>query len=215
MEITQYITIMEEAEGEITEKKSRFICNIFHIEDDSQISNHVETLRKKHYQAKHVCYAAILGEGGEIKKYSDDGEPSGTAGRPMLEMLAGRELTNVLVCVTRYFGGVLLGTGGLLRAYTDALSAALDNASVVTCRLSRNISCVVDYRTLGKIKYKLDSYEAAVVSEEYSDKVSLLINLPDSYTDSFIEFVTDLTGGKTVCTKLGIDWNCMRGNKQA
>lgn len=206
MEIRQYNTIMEEAEGEITEKKSRFICNIYHIENENEISTYIEALRKKHYQAKHVCYAAILGEAGDIKKYSDDGEPSGTAGRPMLEMLSGRELTNVLVCVTRYFGGVLLGTGGLLRAYTDALAAALDDSVTVQKRLCRKLQCIVDYQTEGKIKYKLDSYEAKILGQEYSDKVSMIISLPDSYTDSFIEFVTDITGGKAVCTRLEIGY---------
>lgn len=206
MEIKSYNTIVEEAQGEITEKKSRFICNIYHIESEEEIGRYVEALRKKHYQARHVCFAAVLGDEGEVKKYSDDGEPSGTAGRPMLDMLTGRGLTYVLVCVTRYFGGVLLGTGGLLRAYTDALAAALEEAGVVQKRLCRTVQCLVDYQTEGKIKYKLDSYEAKVVNEEYSDKVNMTVSLPDSYTDSFLAFVTELTAGKAECSKLEIEY---------
>lgn len=206
MEIRQYNTIMEEAEGEITEKKSRFICNIYHIENENEISTYIEALRKKHYQAKHVCYAAILGEAGDIKKYSDDGEPSGTAGRPMLEMLSGRELTNVLVCVTRYFGGVLLGTGGLLRAYTDALDDALDNAIIVTRRLCRKVVCQVDYQTVGKIKYKLENYEAEVVNEEYSDRVKITISIPDEKTEAFLAFVTEISSGRAEIEKQGVEF---------
>lgn len=206
MEIRQYNTIMEEAEGEITEKKSRFICNIYHIENENEISTYIEALRKKHYQAKHVCYAAILSDGGEILKYSDDGEPSGTAGKPMLEILKGKKLTYTLACVTRYFGGVLLGTGGLVRAYSDALNAALDNSKIETCRLCRKVVCLVDYQTVGKIKYKLENYEAEVVNEEYSDKVKVTISIPDEKTDAFLAFVTEISAGKAEIEKQGVEF---------
>lgn len=196
METAQYNTIIEEATGEITEKKSRFICNLYHIESEEEISQYVEALKKKHYQARHVCYAAILGDAGDGLKYSDDGEPSGTAGRPMLDILKGRGLTYTLACVTRYFGGVLLGTGGLVRAYSDSLEAGLENADIVTKRLCRQVSIVVDYQTVGKVKYKLDSFEAVTVSEEYGEKVTMIISLPEEKVNSFLGFITETTGGK-------------------
>lgn len=196
METAQYNTIIEEATGEITEKKSRFICNLYHIESEEEIAQYVEALKKKHYQARHVCYAAILGDAGDGLKYSDDGEPSGTAGRPMLDILKGRGLTYTLACVTRYFGGVLLGTGGLVRAYSDSLEAGLENADIVTKRLCRQVSIVVDYQTVGKVKYKLDSFEAVTVSEEYGEKVTMIISLPEEKVNSFLGFITETTGGK-------------------
>lgn len=206
MGIDRYNTIVNEAEGEITEKKSRFICNLYHIESEEEISIYVEALRKKHYQARHVCYAAILSESGEVVKYSDDGEPSQTAGKPMLEILKGRQLTYTLACVTRYFGGVLLGTGGLVRAYSDALTEALNNATIVTKRLCRKISCVIDYQTVGKIKYKLENYEAVITDEEYSDKVKMTVSMPEEYADLFLAFVTEISAGKAETEKLGIDY---------
>lgn len=196
MEVAQYNTIIEEATGEITEKKSRFICNLYHVESEEEIAVIVEGLKKKHYQARHVCHAAILGDTGEQLKYSDDGEPSGTAGRPMLDILKGRGLTYTLACVTRYFGGVLLGTGGLVRAYSDSLEAGLENAEIVTKRLCRKVSFVIDYQTVGKIKYKLDSYEAVTISEEYTENVKMVVSLPEEKVNSFCEFLTELTGGK-------------------
>lgn len=206
MDTQNYNTVADDAQGEITEKKSRFICNLYHIEREEEIAVYVEALRKKHYQARHVCFAAILSDKGDVLKYSDDGEPSGTAGKPMLEILKGRQLTYTLACVTRYFGGVLLGTGGLVRAYSDALNAALESATIVTRRLCRSISCVVDYQTIGKIKYSLDNYEAVVTAEEYSDRVKMTVSMPEANTDRFLAFVTDISAGKAETEKLGIDY---------
>lgn len=121
--------------GEFTDKKSRFIANIYHIEDEDMAVKIIEQLRKKYWDARHNCYAYVLGGKSEIQRFSDDGEPSGTAGKPILEVITGNECGNCLCVVTRYFGGVLLGTGGLIRAYTNAAKEALavcrDRKSVV------------------------------------------------------------------------------------
>lgn len=195
---TSYKTILEEAEGEIVEKKSRFICNLYHIENESQAAQIVESLKKKHYQARHVCHAYILNEDGKAIKYSDDGEPSGTAGRPMLDILAGRELTYTLACVTRYFGGVLLGTGGLVRAYSDALLDALENATIETMILKKQLAFSVDYQTIGKLKYSLSSYNANIINEEYGENINLLVGVCSENEESLRKYLTEITGGKVV-----------------
>lgn len=196
MELNQYNTIELEAEGEIVEKKSRFICNLYHVETEEEISAIVEALRKKHYQSRHVCHAAILGDKGDILKYSDDGEPSGTAGRPMLDILKGRNLTYTLACVTRYFGGVLLGTGGLVRAYSDSLQAGLENAIIIEKRLCRKLSFTIDYQTIGKLKYTLGDFEAKVVGEEYNSAVDVTVALPDENAERYKNYLVELTGGR-------------------
>lgn len=201
-----YNTIIEEAEGEIVEKKSRFICNLYHVESEEEIAALVEALRKKHYQSRHVCHAAILGDAGEVLKYSDDGEPSGTAGRPMLDILKGKKLTYTLACVTRYFGGVLLGTGGLVRAYSDSLNAGLDNAKIVNKRLCRKLSFTVDYQTIGKLKYNLDDYEARIVSEEYGSAVDMVVAMPDDYSERYRKYLIELTGGKIEVEDMGVSY---------
>ena len=199
----KYFTVEGEATGEITEKKSRFICNLYHIESEEDIIKYTEALRKTHFKARHVCYAAILGDSGDILKYSDDGEPSGTAGRPMLDILKGRQLTYTLACVTRYFGGVLLGTGGLVRAYSDALQDGLHNATIVEKQLKKRRAFATDYQTIGKIKYKLEDHEAVIISEEYGSEVNITLALPEDNYPRFIEFLTELSNGKIDPTDLG------------
>ena len=198
-----YNTVLKEAQGEITEKKSRFICNLYHIESEDEIKEIVDALRKKHYQARHVCHAAILGDDASVLKYSDDGEPSGTAGRPMLDILKGRELTYTLACVTRYFGGVLLGTGGLVRAYSDALLAGLDEAEIVKRQLCRRLSFTLDYQMIGKLKHILGDYDAKIIKEEYGSKVDITLSLPDERTKRFMDHMTESSGGKVKIEDLG------------
>lgn len=202
----RYNTILTEATGEIVEKKSRFICNLYHIEDEAQATAYIAALKKEHYQARHVCSAYILGDGSETIKYSDDGEPSGTAGRPMLDILKGRKLTYTLACVTRYFGGVLLGTGGLVRAYSDALNEGLANASIETMELRKNLSISVDYNTHGKLKYALPGLGACVVNEVYSDKVDIAIAFPSDLEDRVRNYLIELTGGKAQIEDMGLSY---------
>ena len=191
-----YYTIEKEAQGEITEKKSRFICDLYHVGSEDEIKDIVEALKKKHYQARHVCHAAILGDDCDVFKYSDDGEPSGTAGRPMLDILKGRELTYTLACVTRYFGGVLLGTGGLVRAYSDALLVALENAQIVKKQLCRKLSFSMDYQMIGKLKYVLDDYQAKLLKEDYGTAVDITVALPEDMTERFKDYLTQISAGK-------------------
>lgn len=203
-ETLRYNTILTEATGEIVEKKSRFICNLYHIEDESQAANYITALKKEHYQARHVCSAYILGDSSETIKYSDDGEPSGTAGRPMLDILKGKNLTYTLACVTRYFGGVLLGTGGLVRAYSDALNDGLDNAKIEVMELRKTLALDVDYNAHGKLKYALPGFNAVVVDEIYSDKVNIAIAFPSDAEVRVRNYLTELTGGKAQIEDRGL-----------
>lgn len=204
--VQKYKTITEDGSGEIVEKKSRFICNLYHIESEEEAAAKVAALKKEHYQARHVCFAYILGEKGDVFKYSDDGEPSGTAGRPMLEILKGRELTYTLCCVTRYFGGVLLGTGGLVRAYSDALCDGLNNTKVSLMELQKKITVRVDYNAHGKLKYALPDMGGVVVAEDFSDMVDVCIAFPVESEARIREYITELTGGKALVEDKGTDY---------
>ena len=158
--------------GEFTDKKSRFIANIYHIEDEDMAVKIIEQLRKKYWDARHNCYAYVLGGKSEIQRFSDDGEPSGTAGKPILEVITGNECGNCLCVVTRYFGGVLLGTGGLIRAYTNAAKEALS-----VCRLGELTEGVhafldVDYNYVGKVQYICAQNDITIVNTEYADGVT-------------------------------------------
>ena len=152
MEVLCYNTLRGEAIGEIVVKKSRFIANIFHVESEDEALSILERMRKQYWDARHNCYGYIIGKNKELVRFSDDGEPGGTAGKPILEVIKGRDLTDILVVVTRYFGGVLLGTGGLVRAYTDATIEGLSNADLVTVTYMQKLSVEVDYNTIGKLK---------------------------------------------------------------
>lgn len=194
--ITSYNTIFEEATGEIVEKKSRFIATAMHVESEEEAINYIDAFKKKYWDARHNCYAFILGMGSETMRFSDDGEPSGTAGKPILEVLKGRELTNTLVIVTRYFGGVLLGTGGLVRAYTDSTVAALDNAQLKTMCLMKEVSIAVDYSSIGKLKYILANEGIDIVDEQYTDTVTVKTAIRTGDVAGIIKKVTDATSGK-------------------
>lgn len=191
-----YNTIEGIASGEIVEKKSRFIATVMHVESEEEANARIEELKKKYWDARHNCFAFILGKGSETMRFSDDGEPSGTAGKPILEVLKGRELTNTLVVVTRYFGGVLLGTGGLVRAYTDSTIEGLSNADLRTMQLMQCVGIDIDYNTIGKLKYMLASNEINILNEAYTDAVRVNIALPVNEVQRYLDSITDVTNGK-------------------
>ena len=140
-------------EGEIVEKKSRFIANIRPVETEEEAVAFIEETRKRYWDARHNCYAYICGEGGRMMKCSDDGEPSQTAGRPMLDVLLGEGICGVCAVVTRYFGGTLLGTGGLVRAYSQAVKEGLKACVILEKRPGRRVKITSDYGAVGKLQY--------------------------------------------------------------
>ena len=168
-----YKIVVDGGEGEYVEKKSRFIATVQPVETEEEAVAFIESIKKKYWDARHNCSAFVIGSKNEITRCSDDGEPSGTAGRPMLEVLLGREVHNVAVVVTRYFGGVLLGTGGLVRAYTKAVQEGLENSQIATLAYGTGMKIETDYNGIGKIQYILGKAGVTIQKSDYTDVVTL------------------------------------------
>lgn len=191
-----YRIVYEGGEGEIVEKKSRFIATIAPVENEEEATAFIERIRKKYYDARHNCPAFVIGRNKELTRCSDDGEPSGTAGKPILEVLLGAGLTNVAVVVTRYFGGTLLGTGGLVRAYTQAVQEGLAACKIATMRYGVTIRIETDYTDLGKIQHLLNNKEIPIISSEYTDKVALMVQLPKEQAEGLRKELTEATAAR-------------------
>lgn len=196
----RYKTIYRPGEGEITEKKSRFIASVQKAGTETEALAFIEAMKKKYWNARHNCYAYIIGERQELVRCSDDGEPGGTAGRPMLDVLLGAGLTNVVVVVTRYFGGVLLGTGGLVRAYSQAVQEGLANSVVIEKIWGTILNIKTDYTGLGKIQYILAQEEISVLQTEYADRVQIRIIVPGEETEAVKNMLTEATNGRAELT---------------
>lgn len=163
-------SIEKEAVAEIIEKKSKFIANIFPINSKEEAENRISEIKKKYYDAKHNCYAYVV---GNVEKCSDDGEPSGTAGAPLLDLLKNKELTNVVVIVTRYFGGILLGTGGLVRAYTETAKKAIESTSIVKQEYGIRYSVEINYNSLKDLQHLCKMLEINIVKIDYKINVNV------------------------------------------
>lgn len=187
--------IIKNGQGEYIEKKSKFIAHIFNVESEQQAAAIIAEVKKKYWDARHNCYAYILGNKGEIQRFSDDGEPSGTAGKPILEVLSGNECSNCLCIVTRYFGGVLLGTGGLIRAYTSASKEALDDC--LTGELVEGVHAYLDadYNYVGKIQHLCIQDDITVVNTEYSDNVIFELMMEKRVRQKFEKALTEMSSG--------------------
>lgn len=173
-------TIKENTSAEIVEKKSKFIANIFYIESVEEAEEIIKITNKKYFDARHNCYAfSVFTKNGVIKRFSDDGEPSGTAGSPMLNILTSQNISNVLVIVTRYFGGILLGTGGLIRAYTESMQKALENANLVYKELGIIAKIKVGYSDFEKCKYYLKQSNIKIVDSEYEENINIKVELTE------------------------------------
>lgn len=178
----KFKTILEKnTTTEIIEKKSRFIANLFYVETPQEAENKIKQIKKKYYDAKHNCFAYITLNGNEIqKKCSDDGEPSGTAGAPMLEILEKQSIYNVVVIVTRYFGGILLGTGGLVRAYSDSLKEAIKKSTLVEQEPGYEAEIKLPYADFEKFKYYCNKNNINIINSEYSDFIICKIEVNDA-----------------------------------
>ncbi len=192
----EWYTLYKGGSGEYEEKKSRFIATIEPVSSEEEAAAFIAAMKKKYWDARHNCSAFILGDDGSKTRCSDDGEPSGTAGRPMLDVLTGSSVTNVCVVVTRYFGGTLIGTGGLVRAYSTAVKEGLKN-----CELIKKISGFVididcDYNDLGKIQYMCAQKGYALSDIEYNERVRAKAIVEDA--DALIAALTDVTSGRAV-----------------
>ena len=191
-----YKTIKNDGIFEEEIKKSRFICQLKRVDTEEEGRQFITQIKKEHYKATHSCSAMIIGEHAEIKRSSDDGEPSGTAGVPMLTVLEKQGLTNVVAVVTRYFGGTLLGTGGLVSAYSDAVREGLKECKMACCRYGVLLQIVTDYSGGGKVRYLLEQSGYREIDMDYSEQVSFRIMLPvEDYAKIEAEII-EITNGK-------------------
>ena len=188
--------ILEGGYGEIIEKKSKFIANVASVETVEQATEFIDNIKKKYWDARHNCSAFVLGDHNEVTRCSDDGEPSGTAGRPMLEVLLGAEVHNTVVVVTRYFGGVLLGTGGLVRAYTKAAQVGLANSKIATRVYGSEVLLEADYNNIGKIQYILGKYGITDYQSEFTDRVKLTAFLRQEKKEEILKEITQATAAR-------------------
>lgn len=190
-----YRVVYEGGEGEIVEKKSRFIATVRPIETEEEAVAFINEIKKKYWDARHNCSAFVIGSRQEITRCSDDGEPAQTAGRPMLDVLLREGITNVAVVVTRYFGGVLLGTGGLVHAYQSATQAGLAASKIIEKRQGKKLIIHTDYNGLGKLQYLFGQQKTAILDTEYAADVVLTILVPLEQKDFLYKEITEQTNG--------------------
>ncbi len=177
-EYEDFVLLTKGAEAQLVEKKSRFIATVRPVESEEEAAAFIEEMKKKYYDARHNCSAFVIGSNAQLTRSSDDGEPSGTAGRPMLEVLLGSGIRNVAAVVTRYFGGTLLGTGGLVRAYSGVLKQALEQCETARQHYGVRIKIKADYNAVGKIQYLLASRNIQAQDSVYAADVEMTLIVP-------------------------------------
>ena len=188
-------------EGELIEKKSRFIATTRPVESEEEALAFIAEMKKKYWDATHNCSAFVIGDWQQIQRCSDDGEPQGTAGRPMLDVLLGEDIHNMAVVVTRYFGGTLLGTGGLVRAYSKSVQVGLEASEVIEKRSGFLLKMAADYNGIGKIQYLLGQRGLTITDSQYTDIVELETLVPQEQLTELKEAITEGTNGRAAFTK--------------
>lgn len=201
--LENYYTIHSFGTAEIEIKGSRFICHLERVEDEVSALEFIQSIKKTHWKATHNCSAFLIGENDYIQRAFDDGEPSGTAGIPMLEVLKKNQLKNVVCVVTRYFGGTKLGAGGLIRAYAHAVSEGLRTVGIVHCTLEEHIQLSFAYSLLGKLEYELTKRDIMIVQKDYAEVVHLTCSIPIAQSDAFEKDVVELVAGQVTCQRIG------------
>lgn len=201
----RYRTVRKEASAEICEKRSRFIATVKPVETEAEAIAFLEKIKKDNWDARHNVYAYVLEE-NNIQRYSDDGEPAGTAGLPVLDCIRKEGLSNIIVVVTRYFGGILLGTGGLVHAYSKSAKAGIEAAEPVFTVLCRGLRIFCEYSLLGKIKNEM--YASGAIEEDicYSDSIAITAAIPEVDADKFIANLIDKTNGCAKIEKLDVEY---------
>ena len=198
MKTDAYRSVALSASAQIKVSGSRFLAEALPAANEREVEDHIERIRKREYGATHHCTAFRVGIDAEIFRFNDDGEPSGTAGRPILRQIEARDLTNTLVVVTRYFGGTKLGTGGLIRAYGDVASDALDAAGVAVEVISEHLFVSFDYDDTSPAMLVIDRFSAEVVESTYTDVTELTVAIPRSRAEAFEAAFVDALGGRGV-----------------
>lgn len=191
MSTTHFNIIHKSGTAEVVEKKSRFIATTYPLKSLDEAGVIIEAVKKKYWDAKHNCYAYVYGDNDENQKCSDDGEPSGTAGKPILEMIHANNLHNCLVIVTRYFGGILLGTGGLVRAYSSASRQAVENSIVKERIYGKMLMMTMEYGDFDKINYIIEKNKSKLEDIEYTDKITAKVGLDYEQYEEFMRKITE------------------------
>ena len=197
-----YRILYQGGTDEIVEKKSRFIANTYPVETEEEALAYITACKKKYYDARHNCYAYTIGKNMELKRFSDDGEPGGTAGKPILDVLEREEIHNALIVVTRYFGGTLLGTGGLVRAYQGAAQAGMEASHILEKQMGFSYEIGTDYNNVGRLQYILAEQNITTLDTEYSDKVVFKILLPKEQEQQVITKIVEETSATAKIEKL-------------
>ena len=202
--VSNYKTVYRGGTAEIVEKKSRFIAHSAHVESEEEALAFIEQIKKQYWDARHNCHAFSVGVTNETDRCSDDGEPAQTAGKPMLDVLMGQQLKNTVVVVTRYFGGTLLGTGGLVRAYSAAVQEGLKESLIIEKFLCRRVRMSMDYTMLGKMQYLAAKLNLMILDTLYTEGVEMQLLVPDTQYAAFIKEVTEASNGKVVPESEGL-----------
>ena len=193
----QFITILKDETAEVVEKKSKFIANICFVETVEEAEEKIKFIKKQYHDARHNCVAYRVAENGQVvEKSSDDGEPSGTAGGPMLNILQKNNLCNVVVIVTRYFGGIKLGTGGLTRAYSGSVAECLNKAKIANMQQATELKISSDYEGYSRLLKYLNNSDLTVIKTEFSNNVEVVVAVKNQYLDSFKSKIIDVFNGK-------------------
>lgn len=197
-----YKIVYKGGEGEIVEKKSRFIAYVKPVDTEEEANDFIESIKKKNWDARHNCSAVVIGENNEFSRCSDDGEPASTAGKPMLEVLINEGIHNAAVVVTRYFGGVLLGTGGLVRAYQGAVKEGLAASVIVEKQKGAKYKITTDYNGIGKLQYIIASLDIFTINTEYTENVDIEVMVNSSMEKEFVDKVVEGTNGRVKISRL-------------
>ncbi len=204
--MTRFVTVARSAEATIEVRRSRFLCTVRRVADEPAARAVVDELRTTHWEARHHCSAFVLGPDGAVERSADDGEPSGTAGAPMLDVLRGHGVTDVVAVVTRWFGGTLLGAGGLVRAYADAVRAGLDAAGALEVGLLGEWDLDLDHAEAARVESDLRGHGYAVLDVEYAARVRLCLGVPQERVEEFAGSVAALTAGAVSPVRVGERW---------
>lgn len=208
-----YDTIQKTGQSLVTEKKSRFIGLAVPVSSEEEALAVIEEEKRRYRDARHHCSAFCTGVERPLGRANDDGEPSGTAGKPMLEVITGNKLLNTVIVVTRYFGGTLLGTGGLVRAYAKAAKEAVEDAGIVTMGLGCRLRTGCDYQAAGKIQYFLETEDIPILKTEYTEKVTLEYLVPEARCGQIKKKLTDLSGGMAEIEDIGTEYTVTEKKK--
>lgn len=196
-----YKTINQQAQAEIVEKKSRFIANVLPVSSEEEAINFINKIKKQYYDARHNCFAYVIGGNIPIIRFSDDGEPSGTAGKPILDVLLGESLENVVIVVTRYFGGTLLGTGGLVRAYGKSAKEGILLGKMVEMDTYTKFFISVDYSLIGKIQYEITNSGHILIDTQYTDLVKFIVYVKSQLIEDFTKSIINITNNNVNINK--------------